>query len=200
MKQLLSFLLLIVISIGSYAKKNLYQPQAILVQLSTEQRKLDAIDKSGRENMAEQIKKDISRVQEVMKNDFSDNFSYCPVYYFYDTDLEQIKSYNFEGVLMDAKGNIVSKLKNGDTSHYIVYYGMSAPYDNNDGNKSYSLSSSKEALVLMDHHYEQLSVFKASKMFSAKNSKYDHESRYSTTISYKSYAAQLDKYLRNKID
>lgn len=199
MKYILLCLFSLLISIISHARKySYYPPKAILVQLKTEQRKINALESNDNDQRKEQIKNDIARVQQVMINDFRDNFSYCPVYYFYDSDLEKVKAHNLQGVLMDETGNMVAPLTDSDTSFYVAYYGMSATYTEGKNGKEYHLNNTNDALVLLSHDFRQISVFKYSKIFSERND-YSYESKYSTTIAYKNYAGKLDKFLRKKL-
>lgn len=96
-------------------------PMALLVQLSSEQNRIKALEKANRNREAEMVKDDAKRAAQAMINDFKDHFDYCPVYYYVDTNIELIKQKQFEGVLMDTDGNV---LKGITPQHYaVVWYG-----------------------------------------------------------------------------
>lgn len=186
------------ITTDAFGRKNkFYLPDAIFVQLKSEQRKINSLNNTGNTQDAILIAKDAAKVRQAMINDFSNNFHYCPVYYFLDTNLEKIVNGTFSGVLMDKDGTPISSspLKNSDTSYYIVYYGLPEPEE--------SINSTStvvdNALILLDYNHKQIDYFWRSKMFSSKNSQFDYESSISTTVTYTATAEKLERYLRKKV-
>lgn len=100
-------------------------PKAILVQLSSECNRLRQLEKAGAYTEAEQVRKDARIVAEKMRMDFKDNFRMYPVYFYADTNYEQIKAGNFTDVLMDVDGDLMERteLDSGSTDFFIIYYG-----------------------------------------------------------------------------
>ncbi|MCB0698242.1 MAG: hypothetical protein H6551_06345 [Chitinophagales bacterium] len=183
-------------------KKKMYKPTAILVQLKAEQRKISELEKNNRTGSANMIKEDAAQVRSRMIKDFTDNFDYCPVYYFMDTDLDKIKRYDFDGVLLDKDGNIVTSasITSGDSTFYIAYYGMPAPAykDDEDKGKRKSSNVTNEALVLTDNRYNQVETFWRNKIFEPTISEYNYESAISTTVTYKRSADMLNHFFTKR--
>jgi hypothetical protein len=100
-------------------------PRALLVQLKTEQNRIKAITAAGDMKAVEAVQNDAKGVSTAMINDFTDNFDYCPVYYFLDINMDQVKSRSFKGVLMNADGSTVDQPVISDTSknYFVVFYG-----------------------------------------------------------------------------
>jgi hypothetical protein len=101
-------------------------PHYVLVQINSEKNRIDALQKAHRYADVEEVKKDAIGVKKAMMKDFSDHFSYCPVFYYVDTNIELIKSRQFEGILFDTAGRTITNLPIGPTSkdYLIVYYGL----------------------------------------------------------------------------
>lgn len=100
-------------------------PRAILVQLRSEHNRLEAMTKSHDEKGIEEVTRDAIEIRKRMKNDFTDNFHYCPVYYYMDTNADLVKNKQFDGVLMTANGIAVTKpvINSRSDDYFIVYYG-----------------------------------------------------------------------------
>jgi hypothetical protein len=103
-------------------------PKAILVQLHTGYTRLK---RGGRQEFMDQLVKDMKIANERMVLDFEDNFSFCPVYYFVDSNLKYITNGEFFGYLMDAKGQLIDRrvIPDGDTNVFIVHFGYMLPAD-----------------------------------------------------------------------
>lgn len=200
---LLTLTILVSITFTTYAKKKrMYKPTVILVQLKAEHRKITELEKNNRDNSAKMIREDAQQVRKRMIKDFTDNFSYCPVYYFIDTNLDKIKRYEFSGVLLDKEGNVVSNpaISNGDTTFYIAYYGMPEQdyIDDDKKGKKQSTNTTNIALVLTDHHYNQVEAFWRNNIFEPNISEYNYESAISTTVSYRRSAELLDNFFTKR--
>jgi len=108
-----------------HARPNEQPPKAILVELPTETNRIAYFTKKGQLNKVKVLQDANYKVSHVMVDDFRDNFSFCPVYFFYDSCTEQVRGMQFQGVLLDDKlapaKNII--LNNSDTNYFIVYYG-----------------------------------------------------------------------------
>lgn len=119
---------LLLMAVTVYAKKNdtssyrRVPPKYVLVQLSTETNRKNALMKAGRTADLEMLKKDAAAVIAYTRKDFKEHFNYCPVYFFYDTDNQAILNRQFD-VLTDADSN-KANVSITDTNYLIVYFGM----------------------------------------------------------------------------
>ncbi len=100
-------------------------PRVVLVQLRSENNRIEALTKARRYNDLEQVINDARSTASAMINDFRDHFNYCPVYYFVDTNLDLIKQKKFDNILMNAdRTTVIKPLINASSSDYlIVFYG-----------------------------------------------------------------------------
>ena len=100
-------------------------PKAILVQLRSEHNRIAAATKERKYKELEIIKNDAINVTSRMIADFKDNFTFCPVYYYMDTNLDLIKNRVFKGILFNADSTPANDLVISDTSkdYLIVFYG-----------------------------------------------------------------------------
>ncbi len=99
-------LLLIVVANNSFAQQNdktaTSAPDFVLVQLPTYYKKVAQLEKAGKADMVAQLKTDAASISKRMVMDFNDNFSYCPVYYFADSNTDKILQYKMEGNVLDT--------------------------------------------------------------------------------------------------
>jgi hypothetical protein len=130
MKRLLLPIMLLVLSLTGHPtmaqdKVEGRRPSFILVELPNEQSRIAALTRSQNERGVQEVKDDAAAVRNAMMRDFSDHFTYCPVYYFMDSNLGKIKAQNFEGVLLDKDFNPLSNLPIGPGSkdYLVVRYG-----------------------------------------------------------------------------
>ena len=98
-------------------------PKALLVQLRSEHNRMAALIKQRRYKEIEGLKTDAMNVTARMISDFHDNFNYCPVYYYMDTNLDLIKNRVFQGVLLHEDLTPIEKVNIPDTDYFIVFYG-----------------------------------------------------------------------------
>jgi hypothetical protein len=109
------------------ARKHQLPPKFVLVQLRTGDNKIKFLKKTpGNEEDIRRIQEDIAIVNGIMMRDFTANFSYCPVYFFSDTNWVQITSQRFEGLLMDKDFQVVASpnVSRTDTNYFILNYGI----------------------------------------------------------------------------
>ncbi len=120
----LFIILVIACSTSSIAQKRKY-PAAILLQLRSESNRIQALSYARRQNELNEVILDARNAAAAMKRDFEDNFSYCPVYYFVDTNIDLIKQKKFDGILITSDGTPVTNplITAASTDYYIVYYG-----------------------------------------------------------------------------
>lgn len=100
-------------------------PSAILVQLKSEKNKIVAMTKAKDYKNLALVKKDAFRIQKATINDFKDHITYCPVYYYMDTNAEKVIAGDFGGVLFTADSSPVLASAAGlqDKKYIIVFYG-----------------------------------------------------------------------------
>lgn len=159
-------------------------PSAVLVQLNTEQNRIKKLTEAGDMVAVREVEKDAKGVSTAMISDFTDHFSYCPVYYFLDINLDKIKARNFEGVLMNADGTPVVHpvISNTSTDYLIVYYGFppiqkAAPKIGAEDR--FSTRTLHKGLVICNYKMQQVRFFVRQGfelMFSGKKRKYKYSS------------------------
>lgn len=138
------------------ARKGELPPKALLVILKTRQRQVDWMLDHHPEKVP-RLKKDIQSVLEATVNDFNDHFSYCPVYYFADTLMDEVMAGRLSHVLLDkdlrpAK-NVV--LQDGDTSFFVVDFGQMSQSSKQERPEQ-GYVSLRAVLLVMDHRFEML--------------------------------------------
>lgn len=148
------FLLLIVHAFGSSAQWSRRKtalpsekaPKAVLVELFTGYKRLDRTqDSLTKPELQDALKK----ANQKMMMDFEDNFKYCPVYYFYDSNIVALQNGQILDFLMDDKGRKIENpvLQDGDTSIFLLYYGILVP----DESTPFDAHVSKKMLVALDY-------------------------------------------------
>src|SRR6185312_16975378 len=160
LKIVISFFLLFPVNI-SFAIDSLHHKsiQVVLVQLRSEQNRIAALTKNRQYALLEEAKTDAQKCAAAMINDFTDHFKYCPVYYYMDTNVEAVKSKQFDGILLNADG---SKAKNipinkNSSGYIIVYYGYPNYQDKKDDVASDELSrSAGRGLIILNDQYKQI--------------------------------------------
>jgi hypothetical protein len=141
-------------------------PKALLIQLFTNQNKLKMYEQAHATAKIAKEQRTTAEVNELIIEDYNTDFSYCPVYYFYDTNAHLVKEHRLEGVLL---GKDLQPAKNlafpsQDTTYVIAYWGKMVPEPmptirandaaiNQVGN---NLVSSRTHMVLMTHNYKTL--------------------------------------------
>jgi len=103
--------------------KSVFQPDVLLVQLSSEHNRMQALKARGDDEGMKQLNKDLRGVYSAIRNDFRDHFTVCPVYYFIDTNLSRINAGQLNGVLIDTGGNLIRRNTIAGKRYQIAYYG-----------------------------------------------------------------------------
>lgn len=144
-------------------------PKVILVQLRSEARKINALTARKNYKLAEQMKTDALGVSTAFINDFKDNFSFCPVYYYMDTNAGFVQKKQFAGVLLQADGASVvdAPLDANSTDYLIVYYGSPVSQskrekvvDKDDDRNVYDAQAPMgKGLVILDCDYKQVDYY-----------------------------------------
>jgi len=141
MRQLFSCLLFIIILITSSlasdaqmfhrirARHRDKPPVALLIQLNSQKNRTDYCLRKNKMELLAILQKDTREVMKRIVLDFSENFYYCPVYFFMDTNARDIMKGNFEGILLDSSllpmKNII--LQKGDTNFFVGTFSIMAP-------------------------------------------------------------------------
>ena len=167
-------------------------PSAVFIQLNTEQNRIKALENNKRYKEVEIVKRDAAIISSKMIADFKDNFHYCPVYYYADTNFEQIKAGKLTGFLVKDDGTIVGDyIKDIGQDYLIAYYGYPVYQSNKTKvvEKSYDMDTGRlfipygKGLIIHNSHMEQVSyLYKVGYdhfFFSLKksNRKYIYESK-----------------------
>ncbi len=148
---------------GVHRRKLEFPPKALLVQLRSEQSRIKYFESHYDNTDAERVRNEAAKIRSAMIHDFRDHFSFCPVYYYIDTNAQLIKEQKFNGVLFNADGitakNIV--ISPGDTDYFIVYYG----YPENENTELYVMPGAGykygsgnvmgRGLIFLNYKYEQ---------------------------------------------
>ena len=87
-------------SYANYNIVNLKEKGVILFQLKTRKKSIEAYRKEGFVNIANKIKKEQAKENKHIANVFGTNIDFCPVYFFYSEDTEQLKT-GVSGFLMN---------------------------------------------------------------------------------------------------
>jgi hypothetical protein len=170
-----------------------HQPSAVLVQLRTGERLLRHLEKGNNARRVAIVKADVDRIQKITVADFTTNFEFCPVYFFYDTSWSRIVNKEFEGVLLDRELREVHNLDSliNDTTYFIMTYGEE------EGDREFK----KQTLLANDYKGRQLShrlPYKPYRNFASKY--YGYYKRYSYVskdfyLEYRGYAKAYNSTL-----
>ncbi|PZF74693.1 hypothetical protein [Taibaiella soli] len=124
-------------------------PAALFIQLNTEMVREGYLKKKGDTSGLFRLQNASGNAAQVMMNDFTDNFKFCPVYYFADSNLNRLKDGDLS-VLMDAHHKPVNseKLASVSGNYFIGYFGFTGlakyqPVKTDDPNAPASLQYDK---------------------------------------------------------
>lgn len=100
-------------------------PAALYIQLNTEPVRESYLKKNGDTSSLSKLQVASGNAAQVMINDFTDHFKFCPVYYFYDSNLTRLRQGDYS-VLMDANRKPVSseKIATIGTNYFMGYFGF----------------------------------------------------------------------------
>lgn len=109
-------------------KKERVPPAALFIQLNTEQVRANHLRTKGDTNSLAKLQAASGRAAQVMINDFTDHFKFCPVYYFYDSNLTRLQQGDYS-VLMDANRKQINEEKKAkittiSSNYFIGYFGF----------------------------------------------------------------------------
>lgn len=201
-KLLVVLILLAAFAANCFAQKQTTKkyPAALLIQINTEQSRIHALRRANRNKEADEAAEDAKKAAEAMMADFRDNFTFCPVYYFVDTNREKIQSKQFDGALTDLNGNVVSIIP---VKYAVAWYGRpltQARYKSKVKDTSaYTYdpqSRSLVGLVIADDAFMQLNyLYRLEDYKPAKaRARYNYTSKH-FEIEYRPFAGTLDRKL-----
>lgn len=143
-------------------------PHYVLVQIGSESNRIKAMEKARAYKELEIVKKDAAGVKAAMMKDFREQFTYCPVYFYVDTNIELIKARKFDGILFDTADQLVTNvpLKPDSKDYLIAYWGMPTTQPHNmkvvkDSVSQYSKvgEPSGKGLIVCNYKLQQLTYF-----------------------------------------
>lgn len=124
---LITLMLLPLASVKSLAEDTttVRYPTVVLYQLRSEHNRISAMLRNKDPEEAAFVAQEAKEVNKRVYLDFKENFDYCPVYYFMDTNADLIKKRTFNGVLLNDKGELVYDVipPHDSTTYVIAYYG-----------------------------------------------------------------------------
>lgn len=180
-----------------------YRPEAVLVQLRSEKKRIAYLEQQGRHEDALQVKKDIKAANEAMVSDFKDHFRFCPVYFYFDTNSVAIMSGTPEGLLLnsDLSPAANAAVRNGSNNYYLVYFGQPEIEKDSRGQAA-SRTLSGQGLVMTNYEGRQMTSPFPFYTYSNRgyyhvltsNSKYDYLSK-KNNIEYYRLAGELSASL-----
>jgi hypothetical protein len=122
MKNLKYFALLSIlfISLSSFFfnKKAIKKPQAILFMLHQNERKIDQLKEMNRKLDADQVILETQNINNALIAYLSSSVTFCPVYFFYSSDFEQVIQKNWDSVNFINNGPTAKQLE----SYFIGDY------------------------------------------------------------------------------
>ena len=195
--------------------KSINFPRVVLVQLSSEQNRINALLKTKRYNDLERFKQEAEAVKNATIADFRDNFKFCKVYFYIDTNVQKVKDCQLEGILLYSDLSPVTNISLSDSCELnaIVYYGYpqwqtkKGKWDTTKSNFGESGKPYGRALVINDHQLRQIhylywldgDFFNLRFLVRKKNrkNKYMYFSR-KFELEYTPQAAELDRSLNER--
>lgn len=143
-------------------------PKAIFVQLFTYPRRIEYYKKNRRKEELSLFQASANAANQQIIKDFNENFDFCPVYYYYDTNATNIRERNFATVLLnkDLAPATNIPVQAADTNYFIVMNSMLMSEDFLPG-EMYgedeslftardNVNSNKPRIVVYDYKFRQL--------------------------------------------
>lgn len=167
---ILMFLLAAPDAQGQLIKRRYYKtyetrPDMLLVQLPTYGRREAYLNKRKNPKQIAQLQQDKTEMVQRILMDFKDNFSFCPVYFFYDTHAAQVRQGKLDGILLNGDLQPVAAPRGVDTNFQIAIFGtpVNLPTDNLRDEEhddffasNYTYGSSRPRYTIYNRHYEKI--------------------------------------------
>jgi hypothetical protein len=91
----------------------------LLIRLKTDERKIEALKKAGKEEEAKKMLADQQQKHKEIANAFSKAYTFSKFYFFYNKNSREIGARNFAGLLLDANLNPVNETKVAETFYVL---------------------------------------------------------------------------------
>lgn len=116
------------LAFGRRAQPGEKPPKAMLIELLTRQSQRQFLENNRRDLLPE-FDRDVATVMQHTVTDWTENFSFCPVYFFMDTVADKIRDGAFAGLLLDSnmKPVVHPVISDGERNIYVGYYGSPIP-------------------------------------------------------------------------
>ena len=102
-------------------RRDYYRPKVILVMLHLSSNKIKALKKRGRSADAEEVIRYDEEVNNSIMADFAANFSFCPVYFFYDSSYDDARNKQWEKIVFYDYESLKKK-KLVSTNAFSAFY------------------------------------------------------------------------------
>ncbi len=101
----------------------------LLVRLRTSNNKIEALIKSGHPDKAEKTEEKQKQENLKIAKAFAENFTFCPVYFFYSSATSEIKSFHFSGNLMNSELKTLKGIKKPVADFFVAEFTQIERYD-----------------------------------------------------------------------
>lgn len=124
--------MILVTSISAQVASKYYKPKAILFMLHLSTNKIEALKKRGLEKYIPDVMEGDEEINTSIMKDMAQNFTYCPVYFFYDTCYEKAKAKRWNEITFYDYESLSKKKMLGTNSfsdYYFAEVGYRSPGD-----------------------------------------------------------------------
>ena len=130
----------------------------LLVRLRTSDIAINNLKKSGNEKMAATVKRQQDAANQLLVHAFENQFNFCPVYYFYSSETEQVKTGKTKGYFLNSKLDPDPNIAISDTNYFIAELTDLEQFRVNPDSPEESVNAEVtfKALVLRDYKFHQM--------------------------------------------
>lgn len=167
-------------------------PKVVLVQLRSERNRVQALTRSRSFKELREVESDARNITDSTIKDFHEHFSYCPVFYYMDTNADLVRERKFEGILLREDLSAAKDIPfNKDSNDYVVVYfgypiGTSKLSDDAEDSSSYAAEHNTQlgrGLVILNSKFQQINYvykFNYGELFASnkKNKPLHYKSRH----------------------
>ncbi|OSZ78272.1 hypothetical protein CAP35_08420 [Chitinophagaceae bacterium IBVUCB1] len=132
----------------------LQTPKIILVELYTGSRQASMYKKAGNTAYGDMLLAEADSVNTKIIADFNDNFNFCPVYYFYDTNANHILERSIEAILLDKNLRPVHFPPITHNEYRIVKYGYNIGPGHESSEAVFHSSGIRKKLLVLTPDYK----------------------------------------------
>lgn len=197
------------LAFGKNRKARENSPKAIFVQLPTFQSRVKSFEAANAKERLAELKRDCDSLTAKQVMDFTDNFSFCPVYYYIDTNFYRIINGQVNGVFLDKNLKPANPSLTPSDNYFLVMFGYPIPgqYDIDTATGrlpefAYSNVHKSQRLVVLNKKKQLVkrpnlnhSFFIFDGVFVMPESDYIYNSKH-FDIYYRPYAKYLDRKLK----